>query len=175
MPATDNPAETKAIRELDRLTNRYNSTEDAVDEAREKLRVCIVKHLRARSAPPGQIADHVPYDRNHVGRIGAEAVPPVTPLKGPNRDPNEPKPQYSDAVVAAALAELDEHTKEFRNAESKRDKAREALHEAIVRHYTDRNLGPGEIAQHSPYDRNHIMRLARAAGAPHVRPRAGNA
>jgi hypothetical protein len=162
-------AETTATRELDRLTKKFNETKDAVDGARTTLHDCIAKHLRARNAPPGKIADASPYDRNHVGRIGQEYG--VTPLKGPNADPNEPAPKYRDEVVATALAEVEKLTATFRSAEDKMEKAQAALHRAITTHYENRTVAPGKIAEHVPYDRNHVLRLARKAGAAHVRPR----
>ncbi|MGW8846586.1 hypothetical protein ACWGNE_02285 [Streptomyces xiamenensis] len=72
---------------------------------------------------------------------------------------------------AAALAELDELTSKFVAAEQARDEARDALHEAIVRHLRERNARPGQVAEHSPYDRNHVGRIAKAAGVPPLRAR----
>ncbi|WP_432051234.1 hypothetical protein [Streptomyces xiamenensis] len=72
---------------------------------------------------------------------------------------------------AAALAELDELTSKFVAAEQVADEARDALHEAIVRHLRERNARPGQVAEHSPYDRNHVGRIAKAAGVPPLRAR----
>jgi hypothetical protein len=162
-------AETAATRELDRLTRKFNDAKDAVDDARTVMHDCIAKHLRARSAPPGKIANASPYDRNHIGRIGNEYD--VTPLKGPNADPNEPAPEYETATVAAALAEVEKVTADFLKAVDKFERAQAALHKAITTHYENRTVAPGKIAEHVPYDRNHVLRLARKAGAAHVRPR----
>ncbi|MFF5473365.1 hypothetical protein [Streptomyces achromogenes] len=71
----------------------------------------------------------------------------------------------------AALRELDELTKAYRAAEAVLDERREALRKAIVKHLMARNLPPGEVADHSPYDRNHIRRIAKAAGVPPLRER----
>ncbi|MEW2631630.1 hypothetical protein AB0903_08215 [Streptomyces sp. NPDC048389] len=161
--ATHTP-EQAALAELDRLTSAFNKAEGNVEKARKPLHEAIVKHLRARSAPPGVIADHTPYDRNHVGRLGKAAG--VPPLRGPNA---APAPEYDDATQAAALAELDKLTVAFKKAEGKVEEARKPLHEAIVRTYSSRVLGPGVIAEHVPYDRNHVGRIIKAAGAPLIR------
>jgi hypothetical protein len=157
----------KARKELDRLAASYTAAESKADEHRGPLRAAIVRHLMERNAPPGLIAKHTPYDRVHINRIGREAG--VPPLTGPNA--TGPAPTYDEETQAKALAELDELSKPFTKANSKAEDAREALHAAIVRHYTERTLPPGELAKHTPYDRNHIHRIAKAAGAPKLRPK----
>lgn len=72
---------------------------------------------------------------------------------------------------AAALAELDRLTAKYRKAERAFNEARDALHAAIVRHLMERNAKPGRVAEHSPYDRNHVGRIAKAAGVPPRRSR----
>jgi hypothetical protein len=70
--------EEAALRELDQLTAAYESAKKPFDEARDALHSAIVKHLMERNARPGKVADHTPYDRNHVGRIAkAGGVPPL--------------------------------------------------------------------------------------------------
>jgi hypothetical protein len=71
----------------------------------------------------------------------------------------------------AALDELDKLTTAYRRAEATLDRARDALHASIVKHLTERNAPPGKVAEHSPYDRNHIRRIADAAGVPPLRTR----
>ncbi|MEU9033799.1 hypothetical protein AB0D45_02625 [Streptomyces sp. NPDC048352] len=160
----DEAAAKAAAAELERLTKAFTKAEDNLEKARTPLHEAIVKHLRARSAPPGVLADHTPYDRNHVGRLGKAAG--VPPLRGPNA---APAPEYDEATQAAALAELDKLTAAYRKAEGKVEDARGPLHEAIVRNYSARTLGPGVIAEHVPYDRNHVGRIVKAAGAPLIR------
>ncbi|CAL9610981.1 hypothetical protein SUDANB1_05625 [Streptomyces sp. enrichment culture] len=169
MTNTDQTEKTKATRELDRLNRRFTGAEDARDQARDVLHAAIIKHLHARSAPPGKLSDHTPYDRNHVGRLGKAAG--VTPLKGAGSDPNEVV-VYDEATMQAAYTELDKLTAAFHKAEDAVDKAREPLHEAMTRIYAARTLGPGEIAEHVAYDRNHVQRVVRTGGAPYLRPRA---
>ncbi|MFJ8583652.1 hypothetical protein ACIRD2_03190 [Streptomyces sp. NPDC093595] len=70
----------------------------------------------------------------------------------------------------AALKELDQLTAAFRKAEEQLERARTALQAAIVKHLKERNASPGKVAEHSPYDRNHIRRIANAAGVPPLRP-----
>lgn len=155
---------TDAIAELDRLAAAFTKAEGALDAARKPLHEAIVQHLMARSAPPGKIADHTPYDRNHVGRLAKAAG--VPPLRGPNA---APAPQYDEATQARAFAELDRLTAAYEQGEQAVEEARKPLHEAIVRHYSERTLTPGTIADHVPYDRNHVSRLVKAAGAPPIR------
>jgi hypothetical protein len=71
----------------------------------------------------------------------------------------------------AALDELDKLTAAFEKADAARERAREALHASIVKHLMERNAPPGKVAEHSPYDRNHIRRIADAAGVPPLRVR----
>jgi hypothetical protein len=75
------------------------------------------------------------------------------------------------AKEEAALAELDRLTAAYKRAEAAREKARDALHTAIVKHLMERNAPPGKVAEHTPYDRNHVGRIAKAAGVPPLRPR----
>ncbi|TDD64792.1 hypothetical protein E1262_27275 [Jiangella aurantiaca] len=76
MPAND--TEAAALAELDRLTASYTAAAANLERARAELHDAIIRHLRERSAPPGKIADHTPYDRNHIGRLGrAAGVPPI--------------------------------------------------------------------------------------------------
>lgn len=77
---------------------------------------------------------------------------------------------YDEVRMAEALAELDALTAVFKNAEDALNKAREAVQEAIVRHLREQNAPPGKVAEHSPYDRNHVGRLAKAAEVPSLRP-----
>ena len=80
-----------------------------------------------------------------------------------------PVTAYEPETEAAALAEIDRLTAEFEAAQEAVEEKRTALHEAIVRHLRDRNAAPGKISEHSPYDRNHVRRLALEAGVPALR------
>jgi hypothetical protein len=163
-PTTPTPEKAKAIRDLDRLTDRFEQATSARDDRRDELQAAIVKHLKARSAPVGTISEHTPYDRVHVSRIGkAGDVPPL---------PRGPQPAYDSATVAAATEELDRLSAALTAAEDAVDKARKALHTGIVKHYAERHIGPSEIAEHVPYNRNHVYRLADEAGVPRIRERA---
>jgi hypothetical protein len=71
----------------------------------------------------------------------------------------------------AALKELDALTAAYEAAKKPFDEAREALHSAIIKHLLERNARPGQVAEHTPYDRNHIRRIATAAGVPPLRDR----
>lgn len=161
--ATHDPTESPA-EELDRLTSVFTASEARTDAARKSLHEAIVKHLRARSAPPGKIADYTPYDRVHVGRLGKAAGVPS--LRGPNA---APAPVYQAEVGENAFAELARLTRAFQAAETQMDEDRKSLHAAIGRHYAARTLPPGKIADHTPYDRNHISRVVNAAGIPLIR------
>ncbi|WP_412079010.1 hypothetical protein ACLF6K_37335 [Streptomyces xanthophaeus] len=82
-----------------------------------------------------------------------------------------PMTEEEIAREQAALKELDKLTASFKDAEAALDRARDALQEAIVRHLSERNAAPGKVSEHSPYDRNHIRRIAQAAGVPPLRTR----
>ncbi|NJQ04259.1 hypothetical protein [Streptomyces lonarensis] len=72
-----------------------------------------------------------------------------------------------------ATKELDKLTAAFHRAERSLDRARDALHEGIVRHLREQNAKPSVVSRHTPYDRNYVRGLAKAAGVPPVRePRA---
>jgi hypothetical protein len=71
----------------------------------------------------------------------------------------------------AALKELDKLSAAYAAAEKKLDAARDALHDSIIKHLKERNARPGEVSDHTPYDRNHIRRIANAAGVPPLRER----
>jgi hypothetical protein len=163
-PAPDTDPAAAAAAELDELTGAFNQAQTDLSDARKELQKGITRHLMARSAPPGVLSDHTPYDRNHVGRLGKAAG--VPPLRGPNA---APPPDYDDETQAKALAELDTLTKTFKDAETAVETARTELHEAIVRHYSARTLGWAALSEHTPYDRVHVGRLVKAAGAPPIR------
>lgn len=76
---------------------------------------------------------------------------------------------YDPEVQAKAIAEIEQLTAAFEEAEAVLDKKRDALQEAIVRHLRGRHAPPGLIANASPYDRNHVGRIARAAGVEPLR------
>lgn len=82
---------------------------------------------------------------------------------------HEPVTDYDEKRQDAALAELDALTAAFKAADAQLEAAREAVQEAIVRHLRERNAPPGKIAEHSPYDRNHVGRIRDAAGIPPLR------
>lgn len=75
------------------------------------------------------------------------------------------------ARADAALKELDKLTAAYEAAKKPFEEARDALHDAIVKHLKERNARPGEVSDHTPYDRNHIRRIASAAGVPPLRER----
>ncbi|MFE4329663.1 hypothetical protein ACFRQM_09425 [Streptomyces sp. NPDC056831] len=160
--ATHDPK--KAAAELDRLTAAFTRAEERLEQARVPLHAAIVRHLKERSAPPGKIAEHSPYDRNYVGKLGTAAE--VPPLRGPDRPP---APVYNDDTAGKAYAELDKLTAAYQRAQGKVEQARVPLHDAIVRNYSDRTLPPGKIAEHTPYDRNHVGKIVKRAGAPLIR------
>ncbi|MDX3585994.1 hypothetical protein [Streptomyces europaeiscabiei] len=78
MTEEEREREEAALRELDRLTDAYEAAKKPFDEARDTLHSAIIKHLMERNARPGQVAEHTPYDRNHIRRIAnAAGVPPL--------------------------------------------------------------------------------------------------
>lgn len=71
----------------------------------------------------------------------------------------------------AALKEFDKLSAAYEAAERALDKRRDALHAAIVKHLMERTVRPVDVEKHTPYDRNHIRRIAQAAGVPPLRER----
>jgi len=94
------------------------------------------------------------------------ARPPRTYPRRPEWERNE-----LERREQVALEELDALTAAFKEAEAIQDAARQELHAAIIRHLRDRNATPGKVSEHTPYDRNHVGRIAKAAGVPPLRGR----
>lgn len=163
---TTNP---RSFTRLAKLSATYAKAEEEQERARQALHEAIVRHLRARNARPGKIAEHTPYDRNWIGEIGRNATPPVPPLKGPNAV--GPAPKYDPEVQAAALAELDRLTADFRKAGATIDKTRPSIHAEIVKHY-EAGVRPEELSSHTPYDRNWIGEIARSSSGARQRNKA---
>jgi hypothetical protein len=72
-----------------------------------------------------------------------------------------------------AIQLLDEATADYRKTEELLDDKRTALHGAIAAALRA-DVGPSEVTRHSPYDRQHVSRIAREAGIP-PKPRPGAA
>jgi hypothetical protein len=66
---------------------------------------------------------------------------------------------------------LDEATTDYRETEELLDAKRATLHDAIAAALRA-EVGPSEVTRHSPYDRQHVSRIAREAGIP-PKPRPG--
>ncbi|SOE31749.1 hypothetical protein [Streptomyces sp. OK228] len=159
MPTYDPTTEARAVRELKRQRAKLSADKDAVTAARDALQEAIVRHLRERNAPPGEVSDHTPYDRNHVGVIARNAGVKPLRVKG---QPAE-VPVYDPEVVAAALAELDRLTTDFTKAEERESKTHIALQAAATQHYLDNHASAQTLADASEFDRNTIMRWGREA------------
>lgn len=80
-----------------------------------------------------------------------------------------PTPEYDPAIESATLEEIGKLAAELDAAQAVAEEKREALRAAIVRHLAERNAPPGKIAKSANYDRNHVGRLAKAAGVPPLR------
>lgn len=64
-----------------------------------------------------------------------------------------------------ALRLLDEATADYRATEALLEAKRAILHDAITGALRA-DFGPSEVTRHSPYDRQHVSRIARGAGIP---------
>jgi hypothetical protein len=159
MPTYDPATETRAVRELKRQHGKLTTDREATAAAREALQEAIVRHLRERNAPPGEVADHTPYDRNHVGVIARGAGVKPLRVKG---QPAE-VPVYDPDVVASALAELDRLSAAYTKAEEREKKTHAALQAAATKHYLDGDAGAQTLSDASGFDRNTIMRWGREA------------
>jgi hypothetical protein len=87
------------------------------------------------------------------------------------RTPSAPKRDRTEELARRkeALDEIGKLSAEFLEAQEELDKARESLHEAIASILDEQTVRPGEIAEHTPYDRNHVGRIGRAAGVTPLR------
>ncbi len=57
----------------------------------------------------------------------------------------------------------------FTDAEERLEAARRALNEGIVEVLMARTLGPSDVTRLVPYERQHVGRIAKAAGVPPLR------
>ena len=63
---------------LSALGAEYTAAEERFEAARTALNEGIIEVLKARTLGPSEVARHVPYERNHVGRVAkAGGVPPL--------------------------------------------------------------------------------------------------
>lgn len=69
----------------------------------------------------------------------------------------------------SAIAELEELTRKYEAAERALDQAREAATEGIVRVLKAKTLGPSDVSRYGPFERQHVGRIAKAAGIPPLR------
>jgi hypothetical protein len=149
---------------LAKLSAEYKQAEDDKEETRLALHEAITRHLKARNARPGKIAEHTPYDRVWIAEIGRQAG--VPPLKGPNAV--GPAPKYDPTVQAAALEELDKLTAKYRKAEAAIERTRPLIYAEITKHY-EAGRGPEEMSQHTPYTQNWIGEIARGTSSTRQR------
>lgn len=76
--ATDTLEMQQARARLDALSIRFRKAEAALEAIREELNAEIVSTLKAQTLGPSDVTRHVPYERQHVGRIAkAGGVPPL--------------------------------------------------------------------------------------------------
>lgn len=63
---------------LAELSAAYTAAEEVFEAARKNLNEGIVDILKARTLGPSEVTRHVPYERQHVGRISkAAGIPPL--------------------------------------------------------------------------------------------------
>lgn len=63
---------------LDKLSSDFTKAEEQLEAARAALNEGIVDVLKARTLGPSEVTRHVPYERQHVGRISkAAGIPPL--------------------------------------------------------------------------------------------------
>jgi len=77
---TRTPAELEALALLDDLTRKYEEAEARLNTVRDEVSAAIVKILKAKTLGPSEVTRHVPFERQHVGRIAkAGGVEPLRP------------------------------------------------------------------------------------------------
>lgn len=101
-------------------------------------------------------------------RTAVESGAWMTLIQPRQRKPRERSPEEL-AREKAALEELDELTAAFLESQQELDRARDELQATIVTYLRERRLPPGVVAERSPYDRNHVRRIADAAGVQPLR------
>ncbi|MFE9735445.1 hypothetical protein ACFYO9_33880 [Streptomyces sp. NPDC005863] len=63
---------------LDELSAAFTKADEELEAARAALNEGIVDVLKARTLGPSEVTRHVPYERQHVGRISkAAGIPPL--------------------------------------------------------------------------------------------------
>lgn len=77
----------------------------------------------------------------------------------------------TDDQEQAARQKLAELSASFTKAEARLEAARKALNDGIVDILMARALGPSEVTRLVPYERQHVGRIAKAAGVPPLRER----
>lgn len=77
---TRTPEELEALAELDRLTKQYEEAEARLETVRDTISEAIVRILKEKTLGPSEVSRHVPFERQHVGRIAkAGGVEPLRP------------------------------------------------------------------------------------------------
>jgi hypothetical protein len=76
-PEYDPAIEAAALEEVAGLRAELDDAQAVTDSKRDALHDAIVRHLKARNAPPGKLAKSADYDRNHVGCIAKAADVPL--------------------------------------------------------------------------------------------------
>lgn len=171
-PAGPDGQPPEELAELVRHSLAYKRAEERLEAARTAIQEAIVRHLRDRTARPGKIAEHTPYDRVWISELGRTATPPVPPLKGPRAV--GPPPVYDPAVQDAALAELDKLSAAVRRAEAAIEKARPVIHAEIVRLY-ELGWSAKSLSLHTPYPASWVGMIARSGTDTRQRPRGSRA
>lgn len=69
----------------------------------------------------------------------------------------------------AARDRLTKLTARYNRIEAQLDQIREEVNAEIITILTDRTLGPSEVTRLSPYERQHVGRIAKKAGVPPLR------
>jgi hypothetical protein len=75
----------------------------------------------------------------------------------------------TDKRKHAARERLAELAAAYNAAEAALEEARLALNKGIVSILMARTLGPSEVTRYVPYERQHVGRIAKAAGIPPLR------
>lgn len=69
----------------------------------------------------------------------------------------------------AARALLEDLSAQYKAAERQMEEVRTKLNEGIVKVLMARALGPSDVTRIVPYERQHVGRVAKAAGVPPLR------
>lgn len=156
----------EATKYLDDARAYLATKTEAADAAKLALRAAILRIRPSGALTVDEMAEAVVRDRNYIDSVwstyGETTKGKQTRVRVAAAEDSPLPPEYR---------ELSDLATAHRNAVGARDDATVSRNSAVVQVYAAKILGPSQIAATVDIDRNHVGRLARAAGIePLYRP-----